>query len=317
MLNDNTASSYLRENGISKTVRSVIKLEGGILNNVFLAETDNGSIVIKEHLRKSRIAPHICLPGNRYLVEKSAYLFLSEAFKKAMTPKTFHFDDSRKIIVMEALDRNKRLDSVVESIDPEKFRELGGILANIFLCTTGKRGMAGQFNNTPFQELKYRKKYYENISDKTMFPVRDALMKFARNSRISLSLGDVRLSNIFYHDNRFLLIDFEGAYYCDPAIDIAYVMAELFSKHLDGQGRQMKERASNLWKGFMDNAHPGEKEELEWRIVKHMGFHLIDQVVGIINREFIFKNGPRIVETAKRIITDQKIRSPEDIMWSK
>jgi len=307
--------AHLLKKGLATNVFDIQEISEGLLNALFLAHTDRGSMVVKRYGDFIKSDPRVKLPGDRYPVEKNAYLLLSQLFDESPTPRLLDFDDDTKTLVIEALNPTDRLDRSLLNLEPQAFTRIGQILGMIVKGTYKRSELREVFGNTAFQELKYKLKYYDNITNPKHHPVRDALMMRTRSNKVALMLGDVRLTNLFVRSDQVRLIDFEGAYFCDATIDIAYLFTEIFIHFCDSPSVRLENDLRALWSGFTHACMLEDHAAFEETVVKHIGFHLIDQIIGVIKQEYTFVQHPQsILQVADTIITDDNIRTLDHVL---
>ncbi len=279
------------------------RLEGGLLNKTSKITTQRGDFILKEYLKKPKLLPIASVPGGRYEIEKNAYETLAEILP-GLTPKLIETDDKKEILILEMLDGSRRLDKVWGETPANTFYEIGRTIALISNKTFGRRELLSRFNNTDFQELKYDSKYYKTTENwKELHDVREKVMAITRNDRTALALGDIRLTNIFaFTDGSFKFIDFEGTHFAEPSFDIAYFLGELIVRYLDNPNDSLCEKILEAWRGYGETLTVGRKDN-EYLVVKHIGFHMLDQLTGHIKSDYAFlKNKEKLVERAKQII---------------
>jgi 5-methylthioribose kinase len=281
---------YLVSTGKFKKATNVRELKGGLLNHTYFASTDIGPVVIKQYGETIRDLPEFKLPEGRYETEKNTYNLFKEILTEKINSEIYYFDNAQKIIVMEFLDDSQRVDRVCENIPPEKFIDLGKVLAEIVNKTYKKDDLLPQFNGEEFQELKYHHRYYLHIENSQLYRVRDELMEQFRKNRVAVMHGDPRFNNMFYTKDQFYFIDYEGAYFADVTLDIAYLLAEVLIYFYEFPQNKYGDMAENLWKGFIENLTIDiDKKDLEMRVVKHAAFALIDKVKGeVIKGDYPF-----------------------------
>jgi 5-methylthioribose kinase len=279
------------------------EIHGGLLNETYKIETDDGNFILKRHLENPKVLATGKIPGNRYPIEKSAYELL-EKISPRLTPQLMCSNDEHEVLIFEYLDNSRRLDKVIDSIDSGVFYNIGKAIADIVNKTHGKTELLPKFDNNPFQEFKYEHKYYETSKDfPELHKVRDEVMHVTRTERTALVLGDIRLTNVFvFEDGSFKFIDFEGAHFCEPSQDIAYFIGELVVRYLNEPTEQIKKNILMAWRGYSEFLKFGNKRT-EYLVTKEIGFHLLDQVTGHIKSDYAFVKDPqRLVDIAKDII---------------
>jgi 5-methylthioribose kinase len=304
-----TASLKAYFSGLLGTeVQAVGQLKGGRLNDVYSVQTDHESFVAKSFPSKARSGDFSGLPENRYEVEKSAMTSLSGIVRARITPRAIRFDDAGKTIVMEDLGQENRLDRKFEAMTPEDVSGMGRLLAQIANATYGKEELSAQFDSAELQRLKMHHRYYKNVVNPDVFPVRDRLMEAIGSGRKSLTHCDTRFNNIFWRGGEFTLIDFEGLCFSDVALDISYFLSELLIHHYNRPSPKTAAMVRETWAAYKDAlAIPEDVRALEARIVRHVGFSLIGKIKGIIvsgpDYDFV-ADKPAMLARADRIILD-------------
>ncbi len=317
MIVQDEIADYLKSTGKFKKVTDISELKGGLLNHAYFAKTDLGPVVIKQYGQSIKDMPDFKLPSGRYETEKNAYLLFGKKLDQKINPQIYHFDDDKETIVMEYLDDTRRVDKIITSIPPEKFKGLGKLLAEIANTTYKKDELLPMFNGTEFQELKYQHRYYLHIKNPLLFKVRDEIMKQFRTNRVAVMHGDPRFNNMFFIEGKFYFIDYEGAYYADVSLDIAYLLAETLIYFYENPQGHYGEMAENLWTGFQENLKvPINQDELEQRIVKHICFALIDKVKGeVIKNDYLFvKDRLKAENLFEKIILNDNIKTLKQLL---
>jgi len=124
------------------------------------------------------------------------------------------------------------------------------------------------------------------------------------------------MNNLFIIKNKFYLIDYEGAHYNDPAMEIGYLLGHLFNYYFLDPSPRNKKIISGFWKSYVKNLDFRFKEKLEHNVVKHTGFIIIYKLVGIAKQDFSFvdkKSRDKLIKIAKRIIRNNRIRKVNQI----
>lgn len=296
---------------------TIKELKDGHLNHTYYAETNRGPVVVKMYGASIKNVPSAKLPEGRYETERNAYQLLKEIIGEKINPTTYHFDDAQKIIVMEYFDGKQRVDLISDSINPKAYLELGNLLAEIANKTYGREELLPTFNGTEFQELKYHHRYYLHVDNPDLFAIRDRLMKSFRKNRHALMHGDLRFNNMFFIDGRFHFIDYEGAYIADISLDIAYLLAGVLIYFYEYPQKSYGEMARNLWGGFINALQiDSDNKELEYTVVKHAGFTLLDMAKGeVIKEDYSFvKNRRQLEQLSEKVIVDESIRTIDALL---
>ncbi|MFH0969537.1 MAG: aminoglycoside phosphotransferase family protein [Patescibacteria group bacterium] len=305
---EESIKKYLIDRKIAKDISLIEEVKGGIHNDVFHVKSDSGEIIYKKHLAVSKTFKNIILPPGRYENEKNSYQLLGKIVKQKIVPRLLYFDDKEEILILEYLGEDNRIDKKIKSLKPELFFEIGRVLAEISNKTYNSRELSATFNNSAFQELKYEYRYYKFIKNKKLYQVRDRLMEKARKNRVAFMHGDLRFNNIFVRNDSFYFIDFEGAFYADFALDPAYLTSDLLAYYYGYGDEKYKKMAQEFWRGFSTTfAIDTNLENLEWKIVKHAGFALLDKAIGVIKKDYSFAAPEILISKGEKIIVDDKI----------
>ena len=315
MINKNNLKKYLIEkNVVNNNEQCEIKeLSGGIINAVFRIEIERKNYIIKQFLDEAKIDKKIKLNPKRFSYEKFAITYLDNILGEKVTPPVVFFDEENKIICMEDLGQNNRLDHLIfsEGLDINIFSRIGKIISEIHNKSFFNKALPLLFDNEDFHELKIVFRYYKKIKEPSLIKIRDELIQNCRKNRITLIHNDLKMTNIFVLDNyKICLIDYEGAYYGDPAFEVGYFLGHLFLYYFNQPTKRNKQIILNFWNDYMGSLNFKNKQRLERNITKHIGFIMIYKLIGLANEDFNFikgKNKERLINISKKIILDDRI----------
>jgi 5-methylthioribose kinase len=302
MINKNNLKKYLIEKKLISSKYEIEELSGGIINKIYRVKTDENSYVIKQFLKQAKTDKKLRIPSHnlRFFYEKSAINYLG----KEMTPKIVFFDEKNKIICMEDLGEENRLDLLMLSnkLNTKIFSVIGKKIAEMHNRSFNNKVLQTIFNNESFHELSLEHRYYKKIDPK-LLKERDELMRNCRRNNIVFIHHDLKMKNFFVIDNEFRLIDFEQSYYGDPAFDVGYFLGHLMIYYYNKASLRNRAMVLNFWNSYINNLKFKYKQKLEANVIKHAGFIIIYKLTGIAKKDFSFvKNKKRVIERAKKVI---------------
>ena len=115
-------------------------------------------------------------------------------------------------------------------------------------------GVSGEFEDRSFFESLRIEPYY--LATAARVPAArdflEALVEETRARRLTLVHGDYSPKNILVHEGRLVLLDHEVIHFGDPAFDIGFSMAHLFSRahHVKSARPALGAAADYYWKVY-------------------------------------------------------------------
>ncbi len=214
----------------------------------------------------------------------------------------------------------RRADNLMltDEIKPGIFSKIGKTLSEIHTKSLYDKKVKKKFDNSDFHEIKIKYRYYKykQVKDPSLEKTKKDLIRKTRKNNITFLHHDLKMNNLFIIGNNFFLIDYEGAYYGDPAIEIGLFLGHLFLYYFNQPNKKNKKIITNFWKNYITNLGFKFKEKLEYNIVKHTGFSMIYKLFGIAKQDFSFIDNhskDKITKIAKKIIGNSNIRKINQI----
>lgn len=137
-------------------------------------------------------------------------------------------------------------------------------------------------------------------------PVQDLVDQMLSRQE-ALCHGDFTPKNLLVHSLGFMLVDYETAYFGDPAMDLGLFLAHLFLKWVRRPKEQFGDLIRSFWRGYKGQITFRSAAELEKRGVRHLGACLLARIDGTSPVDYLPEESKRerVRLLGKLILLDQ------------
>jgi tRNA A-37 threonylcarbamoyl transferase component Bud32 len=276
------------------------KLAGGVSNRTVLVKRKNaGSMVVKQALRKLRVAVDWFGDPERIHVEARALRWLPQLAPPRTTPAFLFEDFEHHLLAMQAVpdghqDWKKPL--LQGNVVPEHFTAFGELIGTIHRNSFEHPELEREFaDRSVFESLRLEPYYLYSASQ---VPEASAFLRSlvdeTRQCRATLVHGDYSPKNILLSQGSLVLLDCEVVHFGDPAFDLGFSLTHFLSKaHRDRTRRSGFLSATRLyWESYRHALQDspmelGRAPELEPRVVRHTLACLLARVAGRSPLEYL------------------------------
>jgi aminoglycoside phosphotransferase (APT) family kinase protein len=152
--------------------------------------------------------------------------------------------------------------------------------------------LAPLFDDRSFFESLRIEPYYrytaQQVPESAAFFAR--LIEDTHARRLTLVHGDYSPKNVLVHNGRLILLDHEVIHFGDPAFDLGFSLAHLFSKahHLPEHRARFVEAIALYWKTYWNEVHTEKwAVDLEAHAVRHTVGCTLARVAGRSKLEYL------------------------------
>ena len=233
-------------------------LRGGVSNKTVLIKRDNREgWVIKQALAKLRVDVDWFSDPRRIHVEALALKNLPYlAPPGTITPFIFEDPDQNLLAMAAVPDPHHNLKSLFlsQQIVEDHLFQFGRLIGSIHLKSTPRPDLHMLFDDRSFFESLRVEPYYrytaQQVPQAAQFLHELIERTYAR--RLCLVHGDYSPKNILVHDGKLILLDHEVIHFGDPAFDIGFALAHLFSKahHMPAHRERFISATHIFWSSY-------------------------------------------------------------------
>ena len=291
--------AYLRATGRVGPTEAVHTrpLSGGVSNRTVLVRRGGEtSWVLKQALAKLRVPVDWFSSPTRIHREALGLRWLSELTPAGTVPPFAWEDPDEHLLAMEAVPEPHETWKALllrDGAGLEHAPEFGGLLGTIHRRAWERRDeVAPVFADRSFFESLRVEPYYRFTAgrDPEAATFLESLIADSDPVRVTLVHGDYSPKNILVHAGRLILIDHEVIHFGDPAFDLGFSMAHLFSKahHLEGRRGAFSAAIGSYWRAYRETiAEVPWAGTLEERAVRHTLGCLLARVAGRSQLEYL------------------------------
>lgn len=211
---------------------SIRPLTGGVSSDIVVVEQGDRAFVVKQALAKLNVADDWFADVGRNRVECQALEYCAGVMPTAV-PRLLHADPDVPLFVMEYLGQECvawKTPLVEGDIQPAIASSSAEVLAQLHIHSWGKEDLRRQFDTRDnFRALRIEP-YLLTTGRRN--PDLDAQFREEAerlyNSEQALVHGDYSPKNILVSSTRIVIIDWEVAWFGDPAFDAAFLLCHLY-----------------------------------------------------------------------------------------
>jgi len=306
-INRENVKNYLIQKGLLKENEKleVYELSGGVSSILLKLIMGKKCWVLKQPLEKMRVKAEWTAPLWRSHREAKCIRLLSAILPKGSVPQLIFNDPDNYIIIISCSPKGAVLwkeDLMKGNVNLKVAKKAGEYLAIIQNETFKNDKIRKEFSRAPLGGLANYYRVLEKPHPDLVEEI-EALINFSVNNKACLTLADFNPKNIFVKNSKIMLIDLEGAHWGDQSFDPALLITHLLLKAT--YNSHIKERyfdaVQTFWKTY-NNKLKNKIENLEDKVVKHIGALLLARVDGKSPVKYLSKEKKKIPRTAGRKI---------------
>lgn len=234
-MQDTSLIAYLRQHDLlTGDGPRVTPLAGGVSSDIVLVESDCESFVVKSALEKLRVKDDWHCSTERNITEYNAICYAGDFFRDAV-PKVLHFDRERRLFVMEYLGKQFvpwKSQLIRGELDRSIAIHTATLLASLHSHSWANVDAKSKFD-TGADFLALRVSPYLLTTAKRHPDLTKIFQSEADrllNTKLALVHGDWSAKNILVSTKRTVVLDWEVAWFGDPAFDSAFFLALIHLK---------------------------------------------------------------------------------------
>ena len=282
-------------------------LRGGVSNRTMLVERPGAETwVLKQALEKLRVTADWFSSPTRIHREAMGLRWLDRLLPAGAVPRFAWEEPAEHVLAMEAVPRphENLKELLLRGEGLEHLEPLGALLAAIHRGGNAHRdALATEFDDLTFFHSLRAEPYYGFTA--TQVPPAEefltALLEETARSRLTLVHGDFSPKNVLVREGQLVLLDHEVIHFGDPAFDLGFSLAHLFSKarHLRHRREAFLTGVERYWLAYRRALGPDEwAPGLEARAVRHSLGCLLARVAGRSPLEYLDDEERRRQRTA-------------------
>ena len=286
-LTPENALDYLRGTGRVSRAAAVELLAGGVSNLVLRVVTDQGPFVLKQSRPQLRTRDAWFSDLDRVYREQEVMQALFPLLPALTVPEVLFVDRPNYVFAMSHAPQEASVwkhDLLEGRIDPALGRYVGRILGLMHEGSARRSDVFAAFADANvFVQLRVDP-FYRRVQERrpeVAGPVGD-LIEQMLSRREALCHGDYTPKNMLIHDHGFMLVDYETAYWGDPAMDLGLCLAHLVLKafHLPQKREEYFALIRAFWQGYDGEIHFKPAAEMAARGSAHLGACLLARIDG-------------------------------------
>ena len=320
-LNADNAVDYLRSAGCIAGPARVEVLSGGVSNIVLRVTTDDGPFILKQSRPQLRTAAPWFSDVSRIYREQEVMEALQPVMPAGMVPRILFADRANYVFAMSHAPPDARVwkdDLLGGRFDERLAGRVGEFLGIMHESTACRRDRFEAFADARvFEQLRvdpfYRR--VQEVRPEIAEPIA-ALVEQMLSLREALCHGDFTPKNMLVHGDDFVLVDYETAYFGDPAMDLGLFLAHLLLKAFrrPDWADQYLTLTRALWAGYRAKISFRPVYQLESRGIAHLGACLLARIDGTSPVDYLPDEATReAVRGLGRQLLLDKVRNWPDV----
>jgi 5-methylthioribose kinase len=317
------ALDYLRERGwVGPGPARVEPLSGGVSNVVLRVETPERVFVLKQSRPQLSTRDAWFSDLDRVYREQEVMQALHPLLPQLTVPEVHFSDRPNFVFAMAHAPAGSRVwkqQLLAGAVDLALGERAGAVLGRMHEATARDPSRVEPFRDaTVFTQLRIDP-FYRRIQERrpevaaAVAPLIDSLLSV----REALCHGDYSPKNILTHEHGFTLVDYETAYFGDPAMDLGFCLSHLLLKAV----KRYEQRASYFeltrafWRGYRAEATFRPADELEARGIAHCGVCLLARIDGTSPVDYLpeEEKRDRVRRLGRQLLLDRP-RRWEDVL---
>jgi aminoglycoside phosphotransferase (APT) family kinase protein len=320
-LTADNAADYLRRQGwLAPGPAHVELLSGGVSNAVLRVEQAGRQFVVKQSRPRLRTRDEWFGDVARVYREQEVMQVLGPLLPAGTVPEVLFSDRANYVFAMSHAPRAARVwkeELLAGEVDLGLGEWAGRVLGQIHERTGRDTTLVEAFRDSSvFVQLRVDP-YYRRVQERrpevaeAVAPLIEGLL----TRREALCHGDYSPKNMLTHAGGFTLVDYETAYFGDPAMDLGFFLSHLLLKAC----KRAAERAryfgltQAFWAGYGAEVTFRDVAELQRRGITHLGACLLARVDGTSPVDYLAEAAQR--EAVRRLGRALLLEAPRD--WGK
>jgi 5-methylthioribose kinase len=313
-LTSSNALEYLRGTGRLSGPGSVEELSGGVSNLVLRIVTDQGPFVLKQSLPQLRTRHPWFSDLDRVYREQEVMQALGPLLPAGTVPQVLFVDRPNYVFAMSHAPMEARVwkeDLLGGRIDERLGQRVGRILGLMHETSARHPERFEKFQDANvFVQLRVDP-FYRRVQERRPDVARPlgALIDQMLTLHQALCHGDYTPKNILAHDHGFTLVDYETAYFGDPAMDLGLCLAHLVLKayRLPQQRTLFLNLMRAFWAGYCAEATFRPAADLVARANAHLGACLLARIDGTSPVDYLPEEDKRgaVRELGRTLLLDK------------
>jgi 5-methylthioribose kinase len=286
-LSPDNALDYLRSTGRITGPAHVELLSGGVSNLVLRVTTEAAPFVLKQSRSQLRTLAPWFSDLTRVYREQEVMQALQPYMPAGMVPEILFVDRSNYVFAMSHAPMQARVwkdDLLAGRLDGALAMRVGHFLGLMHESSARHRDRFEPFRDSHVFEQLRVEPFYRRVQERRpeVAPAIGALIDQMLTLQEALCHGDYTPKNMLVHGNDFVLVDYETAYFGDPAMDLGLCLAHLVLKAF--RQPPWKEEYLKLtrafWDGYRKQITFQPAMTLEARGIAHLGACLLARIDG-------------------------------------
>jgi aminoglycoside phosphotransferase (APT) family kinase protein len=300
------AESYLREcSWIGPGPVQIEALSWGVSNAVLRATTSKGAMIVKQSRPQLRTKLAWFSDLNRVFRELEVMQMLEVFLPEGTVPKVLHVDRENYAFAMSHAPMESRVwkeDLLTGQVDQSVGERAGKILGRIHEVTSRNPDLVRSFaDSTVFVQLRVDP-FYRSIQKRwpDLASVIEPIIAGLLNTQQALCHGDYSPKNILVHAKGFTLVDYETAYFGDPAMDLGFFLSHVVLKavHQANQRSDYFDLTCSFWEGYSREVTFAPLLDLQNRTMGHLAVCALARIDGTSPVDYLNQEIQR--ETVRR-----------------
>jgi 5-methylthioribose kinase len=289
-------TDYLRKAGLLRCRQATVNpLAGGVSSDVLLVESGKDRFVVKQALEQLRVRDEWHCDTARNITEHEAICYAGRFFPESV-PTIFYFDRDNRLFAMEYLGNEYvpwKQQLLQGMIDQHVAERVAGLLAKLHSESWQSSDAKSQFaKGIDFYALRidpYLLTTAERHPDlRKLFQEEAARLQ---QTAIALVHGDWSAKNILVAPDRIVILDWEVAWFGDPAFDSAFFLNLLYLKSLFNRQKTSEYlQLMHVFRTTYRNSMKFFDEDLSRRIVRLTLMLMLARIDGKSPVEYITSN---------------------------
>jgi 5-methylthioribose kinase len=309
---DNTLD-YLRSQGrLGPGPARVEALGWGVSNAVLRVHSADGPFVLKQSRPQLRTRDAWFSDLDRVYREEEVMRLLGPLLPPLTVPQVLFSDRANFVFAMAHAPFDSRVwkeQLLAGDVDLSVSRRAGAILGRIHQATAERAADLERFRDpSVFVQLRVDP-FYRRVQERRpevadqVAPLIEQLL----TRREALCHGDFSPKNLLVHGEGLTLVDYETAYFGDPAMDLGFCLSHLLLKAFHRPDDLRRRGLTNaFWEGYFQEATFRPAAELEARGVGHCAVCMLARIDGTSPVDYLSEEPKRdaVRELGRRLLLD-------------
>jgi 5-methylthioribose kinase len=313
LTSDNTVS-YLRSQGwIGSEAARVESLGGGVSNAVLRVSTPERMFVLKQSRPQLRTSAPWFSDLERVHREQEVMQLLVPLLPPLTVPEVLFSDSANYVFAMShapAESHPWKDDLLRGTVDPAVAAHAGRVLGRMHQTTAESERARLLVDPTIFVQLRIDP-FYRRVQERRPEVAAEIgeLIEQMLSRKEALCHGDYTPKNMLVHGAGFTLVDYETAYFGDPAMDLGLFLCHLLLKAFHNPAACPEHLAltQTFWQEYATEVVFCPVAELTRRGIAHVGACLLARIDGTSPVDYLRQQSSReaVRQLARRLLLDR------------